>query len=140
MTAETPLQVSRARIEEVQPLAAEYRRDAHQAGGPIEPPLPTGALFWMARSAAGVPVGYAAGTMRPDGLVLGPFFVRVGHRRSGVGRRLLTAIEHWAEGARISVVEVSVAADNAAGVAFLEAAGYRARRLLMARDGTESSR
>lgn len=129
------LQVSRARIEEVQPLAAEYRRDARQQGTTLEPPLPTGALFWIARSADGVPVGYAAGTLHPEGLVLGPFFVRSGHRRDGVGRRLLAEIERWADGARISVVEVSVAADNPAGLAFLEAAGYRARRLLMARDG-----
>lgn len=139
MTAEAALEVSRARIEEVQPLAAEFRRDAHQAGHTVEPPLPTGAMFWLARSADGVPVGYAAGTLRPEGLILGPFFVRTGRRRSGVGLRLLAEIERWAAGARISVVEVSVAADNAAGVAFLEAAGYRARRLLMARDDTSSA-
>lgn len=136
MTAEAGLEVSRARIEEVQPLAAEYRREARQSGTTVEPPLPTGALFWMARTADGEAVGYAAGTLHPQGLVLGPFFVRTGHRRAGVGRRLLGEIERWATGARIAVVEVSVAADNPAGVAFLEAAGYRARRLLMARDGT----
>lgn len=128
--------VVRARLEEVQPLAAEYRRDALQSDTTVEPPLPTGALFWVARSADGGPVGYAAGTLRPEGLLLGPFFVRAGHRRGGVGKRLLEEIERWAAGARIPVVEVSVAADNPAGVAFLEAAGYRARRLLMSRDAT----
>lgn len=133
MTAGTGPQVSRARIEEVQPLAAEYRRDTRQMGITVEPPLPTGALFWMATSPDGVPMGYAAGTLRPEGLVLGPFFVRAGHRRAGVGLRLLEEIQRWADGARIAVVEVSVATDNPAGVAFLEAAGYRARRLLMAR-------
>lgn len=138
MTAGTGPQVSRARIEEVQPLAAEYRRDAHQTGVTPEPPLPTGALFWMARSPDGVAMGYAAGTLRPEGLVLGPFFVRAGHRRAGVGQRLLAEIERWASGARIAVVEVSVASDNPAGVAFLEAAGYRARRLLMARPDAAS--
>lgn len=137
MTADGTVDVARARIEEVQPLAAEYRRDARSGGATVEPPLPTGALFWMARSAEGEPVGYAAGTLRPEGLVLGPFFVRAGHRRSGIGRRLLAEIERWAAGARIPVVEVSVAADNAAGVAFLKSAGYRPRRLLMARDGDE---
>lgn len=128
--------VVRARLEEVQPLAAEYRRDAWLSETTVEPPLPTGALFWIARSGDGSPVGYAAGTLRPEGLLLGPFFVRTGHRRGGVGRRLLEEIERWAEGARIPVVEVSVAADNPAGVAFLEAAGYRTRRLLMTRDAT----
>lgn len=135
MSADTQpeVEVSRARLEEVQPLAAEYRRDALEDNATVEPPLPTGALFWLARTPDGEAMGYAAGTLRPEGLVLGPFFVRSGHRRSGVGRRLLAEIERWASGARIPVVEVSVATDNPAGVAFLESAGYRARRLLMAR-------
>jgi GNAT superfamily N-acetyltransferase len=128
--------VVRARLEQVQPLAAEYRRDAESTGISLEPPLPTGALFWVARSADGGLMGYAAGTLRPEGLLLGPFFVRSGHRRGGVGRRLLAEIERWATSARIPVVEVSVASDNPAGVAFLEAAGYRTRRLLMVRDAT----
>lgn len=127
--------VVRARLEEVQPLAAEYQRDALTHGITLEAPLPSGALFWMARLADGEPVGYAAGTLRPEGLLLGPFYVRPGHRREGVGLRLLTEIELWASGTRIPVVEVSVASDNPAGVAFLEAAGYRSRRVLMAREG-----
>lgn len=128
------IEVSRARLEEVQPLAAEYRRDAFEHDVTPEAPLPSGALFWIARTPDDEPVGYAAGTLRPDGLVLGPVYVRSGHRRGGVGSRLLAEIERWATGARIEHVEVSVASDNPAGIAFLEAAGYRARRLLMARD------
>lgn len=128
------VRVVRARIEEVQPLAAEYRRDATAAGTVVEPPLPTGAVFWLARDEQGDPLGYAAGQLRPEGLVLGPVYVRSTHRRGGVGLQLLWEIEHWAKGARIPVVEVSVAADNTAGVKFLEAAGFRTRRLLMARD------
>jgi GNAT superfamily N-acetyltransferase len=127
------IRVARAGLGEVQALAAEYRREAVAQGGTAEPPLPAGAVFWIARDAAGEPVGYAAGTMRPEGLVLGPIFVRPAARRSGVAGRLLAEIERWAEGARIPVVEVSVAADNLAGVRFLESAGYRTRRLLMAR-------
>lgn len=127
------VRVARARLEEVQPLAIEFKR-ASSAGSAVETPLPTGALFWMATSTEGEPMGYAAGTLRPEGLVLGPVYVRAGHRRSGVGLALLHEIERWGEEARIPLVEVSVAVDNPAGVHFLEAAGYRARRLLMARE------
>ena len=125
--------VARARLEEVQPLAAAYRREALAEGQIAEPPLPTGALFWIARDAADETIGYAAGTLRPEGLVLGPVYVRAEHRRSGAGRRLLREIEQWATGARIPLVEVSVAANNEAGVRFLEAAGFQIRRHLMAR-------
>lgn len=126
--------VQRARLEEVQPLAAEFRRDASRAGASIDTPLPTGALFWRATDPQGAPLGYAAGTLRPEGLVLGPVYVRPPHRRDGIGLALLRRIEDWAESARIPVVEVSVATDNEAGVRFLESAGYNARRILMARD------
>ncbi len=126
--------VVRARIEQVQGLAAEYRREAAMRGATVEPPLPAGALFWLAGGADDTPTGYAAGTLRPEGLVLGPVYVRPQHRRTGVGLRLLGEIERWATTARIPLVEVSVPTDNRAGVHFLEAAGYRARRLLMARD------
>jgi GNAT superfamily N-acetyltransferase len=84
-------------------------------------------------------MGYAAGTLRPEGLVLGPVYVRAEHRRSGIGLRLLGEIERWAQGARIPLVEVSVAYDNEPGVKFLERAGYRARRLLMAKADEEQS-
>jgi GNAT superfamily N-acetyltransferase len=124
------IRVARARLEEVQPLAAAYARE----GASVEPPLPTGALFWLATDAQRRPLGYAAGSLRPEGVVLGPVFVLPPHRRSGVARALLREIERWAEGARIPVVEVSVATDNVAGVRFLESAGYRGRRLLMARE------
>lgn len=131
--------VQRARLEEVQPLAAEFRRDASRSGASIDTPLPTGALFWRATGPDGQPLGYAAGTLRPEGLVLGPVYVRPPHRRDGIGAALLHRIEDWAESARIPVVEVSVATDNEAGVRFLESAGYTARRILMARDPAPES-
>ena len=126
--------VLRARIEEVQPLGLEYQREAAQGAIDVEPALPSGALFWLARDAERNPCGYAAGTLRPEGLMLGPVYVRAAHRRSGVARQLLGEIERWATTARIPLVEVSVAIDNEAGVRFLESAGYRSRRVLMARD------
>ena len=129
--------VARARIEEIQPLAVEYKRESAAAGTAVEPALPSGALFWLARTADGDDMGYAAGTLRPEGLVLGPVFVREAHRRSGVGMRLLKEIERWAQGARIPLVEVSVASDNEAGVKFLERAGYRSRRILMSRESPD---
>jgi GNAT superfamily N-acetyltransferase len=132
------LRVGRARLEEVQPLAAEYRRDASLEGLQVDAPLPTGALFWRATDGDQA-VGYAAGTLRPEGIVLGPFYVRASHRRGGVGRALLAEIERWAEGARIPVLEVSVAADNAAGVRFLESSGYRTRRLLLTKSRPDSA-
>ena len=125
--------VTRARIEEIQPLAIEYKRQSAAEGIAVEPALPSGALFWLARTAAGEDMGYAAGTLRPEGLVLGPVYVRSEHRRSGVGMQLLKEIERWASGARIPLVEVSVAFDNEAGRRFLERAGYVTRRVLMAR-------
>jgi GNAT superfamily N-acetyltransferase len=126
------MKVMRARIEEVQPLAAAYRRES-DSGATLDPALPAGAVFWIARSDEGDQVGYAAGSLRPEGLVLGPVFVLRHHRRGGVGRVLLGEIQRWADGARIPVVEVSVGADNTAGVRFLESAGYAVRRYLMAR-------
>ena len=127
------LTVARAGLGDVQTLAAEYQRDGTLQGA-AEPPLPTGAVFWLARDEDGEPVGYAACKLSPEGIVAGPVYVRAQHRRSGVGMALIQEIERWATGARIPVVEVSVAADNPAGVRFLEAAGFSVRRLLMARD------
>lgn len=125
--------VARARIEEIQPLAGAYKRESAAEGTAVEPALPSGALFWLARTADGQDMGYAAGTLRPEGLVLGPVYVKPDHRRSGVGMQLLKEIERWASGARIPLVEVSVAFDNEAGRRFLERAGYVTRRVLMAR-------
>lgn len=133
------ISVARARIEEIQRLAAEYLRESVGSGTAVEPALPSGALFWLARDADKQEMGYAAGTLRPEGLVLGPVYVRPEHRRSGVGMRLLKEIERWADGARIPLVEVSVAYDNQSGVKFLEGAGYRVRRLLMARETTDEA-
>lgn len=140
MTVSDEITVARARIEEVQPLAAEYKREAAEGGTAVEPALPSGALFWIARGADRTDVGYAAGTLRPEGLVLGPFYVRPPHRRSGVGVQLLHAIERWATAARIPLVEVSVAYENQAGIRFLESAGYQARRVLMSRTDQTTNR
>lgn len=124
------LSVDRARLEDVQPLAARYARDAD---GPLpEPPMPKDALFWIARNPVREAVGYAAGIRRPDGLVLGPVYVMPEHRRGGVGARLIEEIERWA--GDVGILEVSVAADNADGIRFLESVGYRTRRVLMARE------
>ncbi len=126
------VRVVRARLEQVQPLAAEYQRERGGLTG--EPALPTGALFWLATADDGRPLGYAAGAPRPEGIVCGPVYVRPAHRRVGVGLALLREIERWAASARVPLVEVAVATDNEAGVRFLEAAGYRSRRVLMARE------
>ena len=55
------------------------------------------------------------------------------HRRRGVAHALLLEVERWAAGTRVPLVEVSVAADNDAGIRFLEAAGYQTRQVLLAR-------
>jgi GNAT superfamily N-acetyltransferase len=123
--------VDRARLEEIQPLALEYAREARAAGTLTEPALPKGALFWVARGEDAEPLGYAAGSRGPDGLTLGPVYVLPAHRRAGVGQRLLEEIERWA--GDVGIVEVSVAADNEVGISFLESVGYRTRRVLLAR-------
>jgi GNAT superfamily N-acetyltransferase len=127
------VEVRRARIEEIRPLAAEYKVEQEaRFGAPTNPPLPQGGIFWLARDRdAGVPLGYAAGTLRPSGCTIGPVFTRAHARRRGVGDALLTTIQRWAEDTRVPVVEISVAVDNEAGLAFLESLGYQPRRLLM---------
>jgi GNAT superfamily N-acetyltransferase len=130
----TDVHVQRARIEEIRELADEYRREQATAaddGRPSDVPLPNGGIFWLARDADGTKLGYAAGTMRPIGCQIGPVFTRPTARRRGVGEALLTAIQQWAAATRVPVVEISVAADNPAGQAFLESLGYVPRRVLM---------
>jgi GNAT superfamily N-acetyltransferase len=132
--ARPEIQVQRARIEEIRELAEEYRREQAASSGdgrPSDVPLPNGGIFWLARDAEGTPVGYAAGTMRPIGCQIGPVFTRSTARRQGVGEALLTAIQRWAGATRVPVVEISVAADNPGGQAFLESLGYVPRRVLM---------
>lgn len=126
------VQVRRARIEEIRPLAVEYRtaQNADPEALP-DPPLPQGGIFWLATDADGTPLGYAAGTLRPAGCTIGPVFARTDSRRRGAGEALIGAIQAWAEQTRVPVVEISVAADNADGIAFLESLGYRPRRVLM---------
>jgi GNAT superfamily N-acetyltransferase len=124
--------VRRARIEEIRPLAGEYvgeQRERH--GERFDPALPQGGVFWIAEEATGEPLGYAAGTLRAEGCTIGPVYTRANARRRGVGDALLSAIQAWAEETRVPVVEISVEADNLSGRAFLEALGYRPRRVLM---------
>lgn len=129
------VQVRRARIEEIRELADEYRSESSgesRDGRPWDPPIPQGGIFWLAESTSDERerLGYAAGTLRPDGMTIGPVFVRPSERREGVGFALLRAIQRWAEDTRVPVVEVSVATDNEAGRAFLESSGYVPRRIL----------
>ena len=129
------LAVRRARIEEVRPLASEYLAEQERHfGRPTSPPLPQGGVFWVAEDAStGELLGYAAGTLRPEGCTIGPIFTRDVGRRRGTGRALLIAIEEWAADTRVPVIEVAVDAENEGGVAFLRAAGYRPGRVLMVR-------
>jgi GNAT superfamily N-acetyltransferase len=129
----TDVEVRRARIEEIRPLAIEYREEQESLfGAPGNPPLPQGGIFWLAVDPGdGRPLGYAAGTLRPTGCTVGPIFTRAEARRRGVGEALLLGIQQWAMQTRVPVVEISVAADNDAGRRFLEALGYIPRRVLM---------
>jgi GNAT superfamily N-acetyltransferase len=126
--------VRRARIEEIRDLAMEYRSESSmdsRGGGPWDPPVPQGGIFWIAEDPEGSePLGYAAGRLRPEGLTIGPVYVRPSARRRGVGEDLLSAIQNWAMDTRVPVVEVSVAVDNGSGRAFLESSGYVPRRIL----------
>lgn len=129
------VRVRRARIEEIRPLADEYRSESSgqsRDGRPWDPPIPQGGIFWVAESTSDEheAFGYAAGTLRPDGMTIGPVYVRPSERREGVGFALLRAIQRWAEDTRVPVVEVSVATDNETGRSFLEASGYVPRRIL----------
>lgn len=128
------IRVRRARIEEIRPLAVEYREESagRSADGlPWDPPIPQGGVFWIAEAPDGEALGYAAGTLRASGCTVGPVFTRPSARRGGVGEALVTAIQAWATDTGVPVVEISVAADNPEGQAFLESLGYVPRRVLM---------
>ncbi len=129
------VRVMRARIEQVKELAAEYREEssAQSADGrPWDAPMPQGDIFWIATNAGSrEALGYAAGTLRPEDCTVGPVFVRKEARRRGVGRALIASISQWANDTRVPVVEISVAADNPDGQAFLESLGFQPRRILM---------
>ncbi len=129
------VKVQRARIEEIRPLAEEYRTESIAAsadGRPWDPPIPQGGIYWIARDGeTREPLGYAAGTLRPRGCTVGPVFTRSTARRRGVGDALISSIQEWAFDTRVPLVEISVAVDNPAGQAFLESLGYRPRRILM---------
>ncbi len=129
-----PVRVRRARIEEIRALAREYGQEAANLSWrrrPSPDAIPEGGIFWIAEDGAGEgTLGYAAGSLRPDGLTVGPVYVRPQARRRGVGQELLQAIQSWAEETGIPVVEVSVAAGDEAGRSFLESVGYVPRRIL----------
>lgn len=129
------VRVRRARIEEIRDLAEEYRVESSaqsDSGEPWDAPIPQGGVFWLAEDAGDrTALGYAAGTLRPTGCTVGPVFVRGDARRRGVGDALIRSIQEWAEGTRVPVVEISVAADNEAGQRFLESLGYVPRRIMM---------
>jgi GNAT superfamily N-acetyltransferase len=129
--------VRRARFEEVRTLAAEYLAEQEERfGRPTSPPLPQGGVFWVAEDpGSGVVLGYAAGTLRPEGCTIGPIFTRADGRRRGVAAALLAAIETWVDDTRVPLMEVAVNAENEGGVAFLRAAGYRPGRMMMVRAG-----
>ena len=118
------IRVQRARIEEIRGLADRYREESSSKsadGRPWDPPIPQGGIFWQAVDTdSGDPVGYAAGTLRPAGMTVGPVFAVPEARRRGVGAALVDAIQAWATSTRVPVVEISVAADNPDGQAFLE--------------------
>jgi GNAT superfamily N-acetyltransferase len=128
--------VRRARFEEVRPLAAEYLAEQEaRFGRPTSPPLPQGGVFWLAEDdETREAIGYAAGTLRPEGCTIGPIFTRENGRRRGTGAALLSAIEAWVSDTRVPVMEVAVNAENEGGVAFLRAAGYRPGRMMMVRE------
>jgi GNAT superfamily N-acetyltransferase len=130
------LRVRRARFEEVRPLAAEYLVEQEaRFGRPTSPPLPQGGVFWVAEDeGTGAIVGYAAGTLRPEGCTIGPIFTREAGRRRGTGAALLAAIEAWVADTRVPMMEVAVNAENEGGVAFLRSAGYHPGRMMMVRD------
>ena len=126
-------EVRRARIEEIRPLAQEYRQEQESVfGSPTDAPIPQGGIFWLATDPdTGEPLGYAAGSLRATGCTIGPVFTRQAARRRGVGEALLVTIQRWAEDTRVPIVEISVHADNEGGRAFLESLGYQPRRVLM---------
>jgi GNAT superfamily N-acetyltransferase len=127
------VEVRRARIEEIRPLAEEYHHEQSSVfGAPTDAPLPHGGIFWLATDAStGDLLGYAAGTLRATGCTIGPVFTRSTARRRGVGGALLVTIQQWATDTRVPIVEISVNAENPDGQAFLESLGYRPRRVLM---------
>ncbi len=138
------VRVRRARIEEIRELAGEYRHEAASSSWgrrPSPDPIPEGGIFWIAEHEGGeVTLGYAAGSLRPDGLTVGPVYVSPRGRRRGVGQELLRAIQSWADETGIPVVEVSVSASNEVGRSFLESVGYVPRRILFSYAGNQDER
>ena len=113
----------RARIEEIRPLAEQYARESARRspdGTPFDAPLPQGGIFWVAEE-GDEKLGYAAGTLRPSGCVVGPVYTVPAARRRGVGQALLLAVQGWARGTRVPIVEISVSHDNTDGIVIFAA-------------------
>ncbi len=125
--------IRRARIEEVRDLADAYRRELEEERElPADPPLPQGGVYWIALDADDDRrLGYAAGTLRPTGLTIGPVYTCPEARGRGVGGALVAAVQSWATDTGVPVVEISVAARNDDALRFLTALGYQPRRVLM---------
>ncbi len=89
MTDRDPsVRVRRARIEEIRELARQYRDQSTEGRGDghRDAPLPPGGIFWIAQDAEdGRALGYAAGRLAPEGITIGPVYVRPDERRRGVG-------------------------------------------------------
>ncbi|MDP8960451.1 MAG: GNAT family N-acetyltransferase [Actinomycetota bacterium] len=137
------MRARRARIEEIRELAREYEQESAALScdkHPSSAPMPEGGIFWVAEDAAGdATLGYAAGSLGPEGLTVGPVYVRPRDRRRGIAQGLLQAIERWAHDTGIPVVEVSVAASDEVGRSLLKAAGYVPRRILFSHPHRETS-
>lgn len=127
------MMIRRARIEEVRDLATAYRQELEDERGlPADPPLPQGGVYWIAVDPdSDQHLGYAAGTLRPTGLTIGPVYTHAHARGRGVGRALVAAVQAWASDTGVPVVEISVAARNEDALQFLGALGYQPRRVLM---------
>jgi ribosomal protein S18 acetylase RimI-like enzyme len=73
----------------------------------------------------GRPVGCAGLVLPGDGTgEIKRIFVQPGHRRTGIARRLLHAMERRATAANISVLLLETGAINASAIALYESAGF----------------
>jgi GNAT superfamily N-acetyltransferase len=65
------------------------------------------------------------------GCLISDVFVVAAHRGAGVGKALVDAIKTWCAAQGVAHIDLYVAADNAAGVAFWQAQGGQARMVQM---------
>lgn len=103
----------------------------------------TGGRFLLARDQDGSAIGYACvfGRVPPDEpdegsephAYVADLYVTPGHRRRGVGRRLMAEAERFARGNGVPKIELSVLAGNEAAVRFYRGLGYDVRILRLTR-------